>query len=322
MLEQDPAAPTDLLKALDEWNYVRFTRGSHEMARVFGEIPGVAVGQTFADRVELSHAGIHRPTQAGISGTEADAADSIVVSGGYEDDEDQGDVIVYTGAGGRDQKSGRQVADQELSGSNLALALSGTEGLPVRVVRGARGDPRYSPKTGYRYDGLFRVEDFWDKTGRSGFRVVMYRLVKLATEPAAVLSPTPETPGPAPRTDARVQRIIRSTAVTQRVKSLYRHRCQVCGVTVQTATGPYAEGAHIRPLGRPHNGPDVESNVLCLCPTDHVRLDYGGIVVTDRLEVVDAHTGQVLGTLLTVPEHLIDPDQIRYHRKMRTFKLE
>ena len=27
MLEQDPAAPTDLLKALDEWNYVRFTKG-------------------------------------------------------------------------------------------------------------------------------------------------------------------------------------------------------------------------------------------------------------------------------------------------------
>ena len=43
---------------------------------------------------------------AGISGAERDGADSIVVSGGYEDDEDYGNVIVYTGAGGNDPSSG------------------------------------------------------------------------------------------------------------------------------------------------------------------------------------------------------------------------
>jgi len=56
--------------------------------RVFGEIEGVKEGDLFDDRRVLSAAGVHRPTQAGISGSVADGADSIVLSGGYEDDED------------------------------------------------------------------------------------------------------------------------------------------------------------------------------------------------------------------------------------------
>jgi putative restriction endonuclease len=294
------------------------------MPRTFGEIAGVPVGSTFPDRTALSRAGVHRPPQHGISGSQAEGADSIVVSGGYEDDEDYGDVIVYTGAGGRDPVTGRQIANQELTNQNLALALSATDGLPVRVVRGRGGDSAHAPTTGYRYDGLFRVDDFWEETGRSGFKVVRYRLVKLSAEPVALGGPMPPlgVPGPAPRAAAQTQRIIRNTAVTQRVKVLHEHRCQVCDAVVQTATGPYAEGAHIRPLGRPHDGPDIESNVLCLCPTDHVRLDYGGIVLTDDLQVIDALTGAVVGPLRTVAGHAIDRDQIRYQRQMRTFEAE
>jgi putative restriction endonuclease len=53
----------------------------------------------FASRRDLAEAGVHPPHPHGISGSGADGADSIVVSGGYEDDEDYGDLIVYTGAG-------------------------------------------------------------------------------------------------------------------------------------------------------------------------------------------------------------------------------
>jgi hypothetical protein len=70
--------------------------------RVFGHIPGYPEGSRFESRAELSEAGVHRPTMAGISGSESEGADSIVLSGGYEDDEDLGEEIVYTGHGGRD----------------------------------------------------------------------------------------------------------------------------------------------------------------------------------------------------------------------------
>ena len=52
---------------------------------------------------------MHREIQAGITGYGDGApAESIDLSGGYPDDIDQGDVIVYTGQGGQVQASGRQ----------------------------------------------------------------------------------------------------------------------------------------------------------------------------------------------------------------------
>ncbi len=104
--------------------------------RIFGELEGIYEGDSFRNRLELSQSGVHRPPQAGISGSQKEGSDSIIVSGGYEDDEDYGDIIIYTGHGGRDLSSGKQVADQELVRGNLALAKSCKNGLPVRVIRG------------------------------------------------------------------------------------------------------------------------------------------------------------------------------------------
>jgi putative restriction endonuclease len=57
-------------------------------SRIFGEIPGIYEGFEFSNRLELSQSLVHRPTQADISGSQKEGADSIVLSGGYEDDED------------------------------------------------------------------------------------------------------------------------------------------------------------------------------------------------------------------------------------------
>ena len=59
-------------------------------------------------------------------------------------------------------------ADQELTDTNLALARSCEEGLPVRVVRGYRDPSGLGPKAGFRYDGLYRVEEYWEDEGKSG----------------------------------------------------------------------------------------------------------------------------------------------------------
>jgi putative restriction endonuclease len=66
---------------------------------VFGHIPGYPVGSRFENRAELAEAGVHRHRQAGISGSASKGADSIVLSGGYEDDQDFGNLIIYSGYG-------------------------------------------------------------------------------------------------------------------------------------------------------------------------------------------------------------------------------
>ena len=107
----------------------------------FGPIPDIPVGTTWRNRQvtsdtlsrnslttglreECSKARIHTSTKAGISGGRSGAY-SIVMSGGYSDDVDKGDVMytsgrcfldhfispavhrVYTGTGGRDDENSR-----------------------------------------------------------------------------------------------------------------------------------------------------------------------------------------------------------------------
>lgn len=282
--------------------------------RKYGEIPGYPEGSEFKNRRELAAAGVHRPLQAGISGGK-DGADSIVVSGGYPDDEDHGDEIIYTGQGGRDPNTGRQVADQQLTLGNLGLVRSELNRRPVRVIRGAGGDPVYSPARGLRYDGLYWVTEHWHDVGRDGFLIWRFRLVKqMTTSPGLGQALAAQVAGPAPRASYKGNRLVRDPSVSARVKKLHNFTCQVCGTQLLTAGGPYAEGAHIRGLGRPHDGPDHESNVLCLCPNDHFRFDAGAIYVDDHGMVWDALTNAPVGPLRIAKGHEVDPEHLRYHR--------
>ena len=73
-------------------------------------------------------------------------------------------------------------------------------------------------------------------------------------------------------------RVIRETALVRHLKKLHRHECQLCTRTITLADGErYSEGHHIRPLGRPHRGPDIAANIIVVCPTCHVLLDYFAI---------------------------------------------
>lgn len=268
---------------------------------VFGELPGVPVGTVFPDRKSLHNAGVHKPIEHGISGREDEGAESIVVSKKYEDDEDYGSVIIYTGAGGRDRSKGMQIADQVLARQNKALARNQVLNIPVRVIRKING--------GYRYDGLFRVEEVWHDRGKSGFEVVRYRLVSEAALEAAqhAISPEPQTrPG---RQTATISRIIRDSEAARGVKAMYSFKCQICQTSLETPGGLYAEAAHIRPLGGKHDGPDNQGNILCLCPNHHVLLDYGAISIKDDMTLLGLN-----GRVSLDPKHSIDLDNLRYHR--------
>ena len=87
----------------------------------FGELENIKVGQIFKDRDELSKARVHGPTMSGIWGRESEGACSIVLSGGYEDDIDDLNYILYTGQGGQDKPGGKQVSNQEFVEKLLKL---------------------------------------------------------------------------------------------------------------------------------------------------------------------------------------------------------
>ncbi len=82
--------------------------------------------------------------------------------------------------------------------------------------------------------------------------------------------------GPPKRIHCLISRIIRDTSATIALKTKYQFRCQVCDITLPfSEDGHYIEVHHLRPLGHPHDGPDVESNMIVLCPNHHALFDLG-----------------------------------------------
>ena len=94
---------------------------------LFGHVAEAPIGTTYPDRAALREAGIHRQNQAGITGLEAEGAESIVLNEGYEDDIDRGDEIIYTGEGGRDRQCSKR--------ARTCLAETAAAGAPSRNAR-------------------------------------------------------------------------------------------------------------------------------------------------------------------------------------------
>ena len=129
------------------------------------------------------------------------------------------------------------------------------------------------------------------------------------TVPGQTIAETPSTYSAADRRHTTVTRVVRDTAQARRIKYLHDHKCQVCGARLVGSAGPYAEAAHIRPLGKSHNGPDTADNILCLCPNHHVLFDYGGFTVNDDLFLAGEE-----GTLTVHPRHHPSQEHLRYRR--------
>lgn len=89
------------------------------------------------------------------------------------------------------------------------------------------------------------------------------------------------------RKDIVTSRVIRDTALSNEVKRLNYFQCQLCELSIELPNGAlYVEAHHIKPLGKPHNGPDETENLICVCPNHHAMLDYGAIKLNlDNLKV-------------------------------------
>ncbi|ONK56108.1 uncharacterized protein A4U43_C10F4210 [Asparagus officinalis] len=165
--------------------------------KMIGDLPGISVGDQFLSRCEMVVLGLHSHWLNGIDyigkscskmeqyrGYTLPLAVCIVLSGMYEDDQDNSEDVVYTGQGGHDLLGNkRQVKDQKLERGNLALQNNHDTGVPVRVVRGHESRSSYCGKV-YTYDGLYKVVKTWAEKGAAGFTVYKYRLKRITGQPS------------------------------------------------------------------------------------------------------------------------------------------
>lgn len=103
------------------------------------------------------------------------------------------------------------------------------------------------------------------------------------------------------RIEITVSRFIRDTKLTKYLKNLHKNQCQLCAQPFHFENGQaYTEAHHIRPLGNPHNGPDIKENIIIVCPNHHAMCDFGGIKLDSKQ--VRQHE-----------KHPIDEKNISYH---------
>ncbi|RCV36712.1 hypothetical protein SETIT_8G004300v2 [Setaria italica] len=158
--------------------------------KTIGPVPGVEIGDIFFFRIEMCIVGLHAPAMAGIDyvsakhvGKDDTLAVSIISSGGYENDDDDTDILVYTGQGGNSRH--KEKHDQKLERGNLALMNSMKKKNLIRVVRSAQ-DPFCNSGKIYIYDGLYRVEDSWMDKAKNGFSVFKYKLRREPGQPDGI----------------------------------------------------------------------------------------------------------------------------------------
>ncbi|KAI5063642.1 hypothetical protein GOP47_0022189, partial [Adiantum capillus-veneris] len=156
--------------------------------KIVGSVAGVEVGDHFYFRMELCCIGMHTFLQGGIDYTssksgqcEVSIATSIISSGSYNDTDD-GEMLIYTGQGGRSMPDRKPTEDQKMERGNLALENSMKRNVPVRVIRGVKDASSPTSKI-YTYDGLYRVQDCWSEKGKFGFGEFKFKLQRLPSQP-------------------------------------------------------------------------------------------------------------------------------------------
>ncbi|KAK2987659.1 hypothetical protein RJ640_012938 [Escallonia rubra] len=177
----------DLLAA----SMIKAKRKEVNKEQTIGAVPGVEVGDEFQYRVELALVGIHRLYQAGIDSIKPrNVAVSVVASGGYDDELDNADVLIYSGQGGNPGGRDKQPEDQQLVRGNLALYNSIAAKNPVRVIRGCKetkpadsSDARGKLVSTYVYDGLYTVERYWQDVGPHGKLVFKFEMRRIPGQP-------------------------------------------------------------------------------------------------------------------------------------------
>ena len=126
-----------------------------------------------------------------------------------------------------------------------------------------------------------------------------------------------ESDGVVERRSVEKKEQVRDRKNAAALKRHYANTCQFCGTRLQVADGNfYSEAAHIKGLGEPHNGPDVTSNMLVLCPNHHLQFDRGVLrlrKVGSKYQIRSKTPGDPLeGEAITL-SHSLEDEYVRHH---------
>ena len=152
----------------------------------FGEI--VPVGTTFSSWAELFFRRVHCMKRSSVAGPTEGGAQSLCLSSKVKGHLDEGDRLSYTASRLQGVKR-NSIADEasraryeQLNhmvprGARL-LRKSLETGKLIRLIRSKSGPAAHAPKESFRYDGMYRVTQWWIEVGAGGLDIIKFRLVR------------------------------------------------------------------------------------------------------------------------------------------------
>ncbi len=232
----------------------------------------------------------------------------------YDDDfTPESDVLYYIGQGRPEQgpqsptRGNKRIIDNEDSDFYLFVQPKGESG--YWTYRGKWGLVDIDPS--YESD---QIVEGWKR--QRVFRFKFVRKGSGAEEAFTKRSLGNVTPT---RYDSITSRIDRDSALSHSLKDAYNHRCQICCKTIETPdSGRYCEVHHIKPLGTPHNGPDIKANLIVLCPNHHVEMDRGAFYISypdmkvHHFNPSNPYHGRIIRRH---KDHKIGKEFLEYHRE-------
>jgi hypothetical protein len=162
-----------------------------------------------------------------------------------------------------------EMEHQGLGGLATALYAVGLPSITGLIIR----QDTYMPGPGYfKFFGR-PLDDFdwWHEEIRKVVAFDWSPYSKAARPKSYPKTPTASDAGKVERIETKIYRVLRDTALALKIKHMHNYSCQICNETITLAGGRrYVEAHHIQPLGTPHDGPDCEENIICVCPNHHV----------------------------------------------------
>ena len=230
-----------------------------------------------------------------------------------------------------------ELLERRLSGEDVSLAqglrtyYNQELGITLRETQ-ARGLMHRSSSVFIEYVNAVSGSDFtpgiqfWETQGLEGFKEWRTKFYHARNQQAAdleeaqysepLVSLTDETSGIPRIQPSIVNRIIRDSALSRFLKSIYSYRCQICGSTFRLPSGSkYAESHHVMPLGKKHGGIDKETNMMVLCPNHHAMMDFGVIAIHPNDMVVLSIGGDTRhdNKPLRLLNHPLRKEFLQYH---------
>ncbi|EFN86843.1 uncharacterized protein LOC105181060 [Harpegnathos saltator] len=137
----------------------------------YGSIPKFPSGSWWGIRMDCSRDGVHNPFNADVDEGSFGAASVCTSQANMNEDVDFGDFLTLTG----------QVYHKEQLSTDPFIHNYKNQ-IPLRLIRSYNLQNDIAPNTGYRYDGLYIVIDYWIATNADGIQYNKFALMRLTDQ--------------------------------------------------------------------------------------------------------------------------------------------